>query len=289
MKASQGVRMDNFGNYLTIKQAKNFLSERINSKVSKLNLLEMAARGDIKLCVLFDGNVAEFQYKYPNPVCASNWTYKLKSAYIKIPSDAVNLKGGIITINSIKIVEVIRNSDYKADHSFYGGGCESLPKLRNGLFYGAYTSDTENVGNVKFAAFEANIDEAVIPKDDLLNLIEQSQNTAEEIEHQTIKPKIEPEIVSTYQPRNGVGKLAVKAAKEIEQSTGQRATTDQVMKTLQKWASDGTHSDCLREPGNLCVVWTTLKNNPKGFTIGACEKVLRNWNDGRDKSNLERR
>lgn len=188
--------MDNLGNYLTVKQAKKFLSERIKYKVSKRDLFELAARGRIKLCVSFDGNVAEFKYNYPDPTREGAFVYKLKNALIKIPSEAINLKGGIVKIIPIEVIEVVINSDYKAAHPFYGGGCESLAKLGNGMFYGTYTHDPENLGKIKFSPFEANSDDVVIPKQDLLDFIE-SKNTEQPEPQVTksahIQPWLEPD------------------------------------------------------------------------------------------------
>ncbi|MER0216059.1 MAG: hypothetical protein DU481_07660 [Nitrosomonas sp.] len=178
--------MDNLSNYLTIKQAKKFLSDKINRKVSKLALLELAARGDIKLCVLFEGNVAEFQYKHPEPIRASAFLFKLKNALIKIPPESINLRGGIVHIIPIEIIEAVINSDYKAAHPYYGGGCENLPRIQPGYFYGAYTSDPENAGKIKFATLEANIDEAVIPTQDLIDYIKDNK-FSKQLEPQTTK------------------------------------------------------------------------------------------------------
>jgi hypothetical protein len=84
-------------------------------------------------------------------------------------------------------------------------------------------------------------------------------------------------------PRIAVGKLAVKAAWEIEREMKRRATDKEVMSLLQKWADDGSEPGVLRESDreNRCVVWLTTKCEPKDYTLEACQKTLDKWNKSR--------
>ncbi|WP_090319900.1 hypothetical protein [Nitrosomonas oligotropha] len=197
MKASQGVRMDNFGNYLTIKQAKNFLSERINSKVSKLNLLEMAARGDIRLCAWFDGIVAEFKRHYPDPIRAGVFQVKLK-CYVRIPEHAISPISNTFSFESIEPVEVIHPYEtYRAPKEYQLPNNQPLPGVEPDHFWAAYSGNAGTGEKIKCVKYEINSTEAVTPKEDLLNLIEKNKNTGQSepqvTKSENIKPWLEPD------------------------------------------------------------------------------------------------
>lgn len=97
----------------------------------------------------------------------------------------------------------------------------------------------------------------------------------------TESPEEANQIESKFEPHNAVGKLAVKAAIEIERVTGRRAAVEDVMKKLQEWASVGSYPDILIKPGRGNVVWLTGKSEQRAFSIGACEKILEKWNKSR--------
>lgn len=117
------------------------------------------------------------------------------------------------------------------------------------------------------------------------------QEYLEYLEEQETKPfksllqaGVEPQkelkpISSKHEPHTAVGKLAVKAAVEIEHSTGRRATKKAVMEKLQEWADGGCHPDVLLKSNKTCksVTWLTGKSEQKEFTIEACEKTLGKW------------
>lgn len=172
-------------NYYKLKKAVKFLNSELKTNLDRSDVMEMAARGEFNLCVPFDGNVTEFKYSHPDPVRASAFLFKLKNALIKIPPESINLRGGIVHIIPIEIIEVIANTDYKAPHPYYGGGCENLPATKPGYFYGTYTPDHENAGKIKFAAFEANSDDAVIPAQDLLDFIRRIKEPKQPIQQTT--------------------------------------------------------------------------------------------------------
>ena len=88
---------------------------------------------------------------------------------------------------------------------------------------------------------------------------------------------------STYIPSNAIGKLAIKAATELEHGSRKGAFQKQVMELLQKWADDGSEPDVLSmsDKKNRAVIWKTDKQRPKPFTLDACGKTLKKWNLGR--------
>lgn len=91
------------------------------------------------------------------------------------------------------------------------------------------------------------------------------------------------DIQNSYRPHNSVGKLAVKAAIEIETKTKRRAIAKEVMELLQKWADDGTEPYTLSksDKNKKAVHWMTDKAKSCIYTTDACEKTLEKWNKGR--------
>jgi hypothetical protein len=83
-----------------------------------------------------------------------------------------------------------------------------------------------------------------------------------------------------------IGKLAATAAWQIECESGRAATADKVMERLQKWATDGTHSDVLLrsdEKKKHAVIWRLKKTgSEKSYDIEACGKALETWMESRD-------
>lgn len=88
---------------------------------------------------------------------------------------------------------------------------------------------------------------------------------------------------STYTPRNAIGKLAVKAASEIEHETKVRASAKQVMERFQKWIDEKTETNYLIkfDKKNRSVTWNTENACEVIYTVYACEKTLGKWNKGR--------
>ena len=85
-------------------------------------------------------------------------------------------------------------------------------------------------------------------------------------------------------PNIAIGKLAIKAAWEIECKTGRSATADDVMARLQEWAEKG---DCeyLHSKFKSGVKWIPKRtNNPKVYSLEACGKALERWQDSRHRA-----
>lgn len=85
-------------------------------------------------------------------------------------------------------------------------------------------------------------------------------------------------------PKVGSGRMAVKAAWQIECETGRVATADKVMCLLQKWADEGSEPDVLLKSnkGKKSVQWKTKKTSlPKEYDLEACGKTLEAWSKSR--------
>ncbi len=97
------------------------------------------------------------------------------------------------------------------------------------------------------------------------------------------------EINSRYKPANAVGAKCVKAAIQVEQKTKRYATAKEVMELLQEWADIGAEPDALiaSDRKKLSVIWQTEKRVEKSFSLEACGKVLKKFNDGRKPLTIE--
>lgn len=86
-------------------------------------------------------------------------------------------------------------------------------------------------------------------------------------------------------PKTTSGKLAIKAAWEIECETGKRATAKQVIERLQTWVD---HKDNPKAVSELIkkipngVQWVTSAGKEKNYNKVTCQKTLETWNKSRD-------
>jgi hypothetical protein len=84
-------------------------------------------------------------------------------------------------------------------------------------------------------------------------------------------------------PRSVISRLAVKVAFEMEQESGRRAKSNEVMALLHDMA------DCGKEAGVLVgsnratntIEWATVRGEVATYTENACRKALVTWNDSR--------
>lgn len=80
-------------------------------------------------------------------------------------------------------------------------------------------------------------------------------------------------------PNIAIGKLAVKAAWELECKLDRRATADEVIKELQNCVDK---EDFLIEVIPHGVKWMTAKLKDKNYDITTCSKTLKLWNKSRE-------
>lgn len=104
-----------------------------------------------------------------------------------------------------------------------------------------------------------------------------------EVQWKDLNKWIEDEFIPEEQdsdgkPRTAVGKLAIKAAKKIETEKQCRASGEDVMALLRKWAELGYEPDCLIAPfGEDSVIWMTDMSVRKPYTLRACKITLSRW------------
>jgi len=84
-------------------------------------------------------------------------------------------------------------------------------------------------------------------------------------------------------PNTSVGRLAIKAAWQIECETHRAASRDDVMVRLQKWADDGCELEVLVRSNKpkRGVEWQTKDAKSKLYDIQACGKTLQTWTKSR--------
>lgn len=116
----------------------------------------------------------------------------------------------------------------------------------------------------------------------------QQQGEAEAVTQESAQPVgVEP-VTNELQipgnlPRIAVGRLAVKAAWEIELETGRAATVRRVMQRLQSWADEGKEPAVLirLDRGKRSVVWRTEDGKEKNYDEEACGKAIERWMQSR--------
>lgn len=149
--------------YYSIKDAADFLNFELKQNLNPSDILEIAARGQIRLCIWFDGLVVAFYYDLPEPR-AWGPAHDFRG-YIKIPLRVIKPSGGIVYFESIEIAEVVK---LQSTEEF------KLPYICSANFWGTYTCDVET-GEIKCHGFKTNINDAVIPTEDILALLSTSQ------------------------------------------------------------------------------------------------------------------
>lgn len=76
------------------------------------------------------------------------------------------------------------------------------------------------------------------------------------------------------------GKLAVKAAWQIECESGKRATATCVIERLKTWVDSDDYPELLEKISHG-VKWATKKGKANSYDIDACGKTLETWNKSR--------
>lgn len=157
--------------YYSIQDAVDFLNLELKKNLTPLDIVEIAARGEIRLCTWFDGLIIEFKddLLVAMPVVGSP-IYEFRG-YIKIPLEVIKPRGGIVEFESIEIIEIVQSRE-----EF------QLSRICFPYFWGTYTCIPET-GEVKRQPLKIDINDAVIPTEDILALlaINQKKKTSEAI------------------------------------------------------------------------------------------------------------
>ncbi|MBL8500469.1 MAG: hypothetical protein LZF85_07975 [Nitrosomonas sp.] len=293
-------------NYYTLDEAASFLTDRLDEKFTPDSLLRLAAsrESELDLCMYFHGAL-EFQQE--NTKEGGLWPPFLTSdnfrGYIKIPVDAIHPdRDNFSPFQYARVIEELSNgifTDPSAEKvlfpTLYAKRIESMDSSPAIPFH-PQDATTLNILLEPLAQeptpipFEASRSKSLIPEKSLFDFIERKK--MEQPEPQVAISETNNDDIPGKQPRIAIGKLAIKAAWEIEREhkSKRRATANEVMERLQSWADAGTHPDVLYESNKRRkqVTWLKGKSGDKVFTFEACEKALSKWNESRDNSNLSR-
>lgn len=141
------------------------------------------------------------------------------------------------------------------------------PRVRRDFFEVVSVSDFNAWLKTQGVEYQLDSPEQVLHGDDIPEQ-ERDKNTVE--------------IPGKLPPREA-GKLAIKAAWQIECETKRRASAKEVMTLLQAWADAGKESAILIKslPSKRAVQWLTTKGEYREYTSEACGKTLATWHKSR--------
>ncbi len=150
--------------YYQLNEAADFLSAEHDQRVTKRDVLEMAGRGEVRLCLWFSGAVCEFEEVDPfdTPIPWGN-SHSFRG-YVQIPRDYISPEGGSVRFGSGEFVELVYSPT----------GDPKPPSVKYPSFYGAYDLDAAT-GFAIHTPFIGSCDEALVPAIDLLALSGASQ------------------------------------------------------------------------------------------------------------------
>ncbi|SEQ22659.1 hypothetical protein [Nitrosomonas ureae] len=147
--------------YYSIDEAAEFLTSEHGQKITRMDVMELAARGDIRLCAWF--NESLILYKEPFPklersdyhICTSGFAFK---GYIQIPLELINLNSKKIDFYPMVIIEAITLLN------------NLLPMKATPPGFFARSNYVEGLDEYMPSMLTTDCDNALIPTLDLLNL-----------------------------------------------------------------------------------------------------------------------
>lgn len=96
--------------YYSIEEAAEFLTSEHKQNITRKDVMELATRGDIRLCVWLNENLYLFTEPLPElrpgdyPVCGSGYAFK---GYVQIPLEAINPDSKKIKFYPMVIIEAV--------------------------------------------------------------------------------------------------------------------------------------------------------------------------------------
>lgn len=228
--------------YYSINDAADFLNLELKQNLKPSDMLEIAARGKIRLCIWFDGLLLAFLDDFLDPK-AWGPTYDFRG-YIKIPTKVIKPSGGEVFFESIEIAEVVK---LHSSEEF------QLPYICSANFWGTYTCDAET-GEIKCHGFKININEAVIPTEDILALLSTNQK------------KESPQINATNQHKSNMLMILNQASNKFWTNVDKSDPTTYPKKvTVVAWLEENGFSQTLAEKGATIIrpEWVPAGRRPE--------------------------
>lgn len=155
--------------YYSIEEAAEFLTSEHKQNITRMNVMELASRGDIRLCAWFNENLCLLTKPLPilEPgdyhICGSGYTFK---GYIQIPLEMINPNSTKIDFFPMIIIESISQDNIH------------LPMKATHPGFFASSSYVEGLDEYMPSMLKVDCDNAVIPAEDQFNLSSKSSETA---------------------------------------------------------------------------------------------------------------
>ena len=93
------------------------------------------------------------------------------------------------------------------------------------------------------------------------------------------------ELIPGSLPNTLMGKLAIKAAWQIECKKGKHASAFEVFSRLKKWINEELECDVLIKLENNEIIWRKMNGELNRYSYSTCQKALQRWHKTR-KSNI---
>ncbi|MDV6341228.1 hypothetical protein R2103_05535 [Nitrosomonas sp. Is24] len=171
------------GDYYTIAEAAEFIASKTGKKKNVKDVLLNAKKGKIRLCMWFNGTLYKFNRDKGTNKLQSIDDYKF-SGYIQIPCKRITPEGGEIQFGEVTLIEVV---DVWASN-------RDPRTLDDNELSGRYF-DSQYNGYLPQNLF-CNLDEALIPEQDLDDFVGQYQAERSLTNKDTSAIKITPETES---------------------------------------------------------------------------------------------
>lgn len=145
--------------YYKLDEAAEYLSVESKQLLGCRDILEIAARGDIRLCFWFNGTLTIFKNVSPLEEPEFRSAPYTMRGYIQVPRSSIDPGGRVSEFDSANIIEEVESPD---------GGPPPMNWFPDEYFLGQYDCEPER--GCFHTPFSVSIDEAVIPAADLLAL-----------------------------------------------------------------------------------------------------------------------
>ncbi len=255
------------GDYYTLAEAAEFIASKTGKKKNIKNVLLDAKRGKIRLCTWFDGTLYKFNYDIKGTGKLQSIDGYKFSGYIQIPGVRITPEGGEIQLGGVTLIEVVDVWASNRD-----------PRTLDDNELSDRYFDQQYDGYLPQNLY-CNLDDALVPEQDLDDLIVNQHKEIKQPIHQHQQP------IPGKLPNTTMGRLAVKVAWELECELRRKASADEVIKRLQHLVVV-KKEEILIKATSHGVMWITTTYKEKEYDKLACSKTLKSWHKSRAIQNL---
>jgi len=153
--------------YCSITESAAFLSKETGEKVSSRGVLDLAARGELRLCIWFNGTTELYcYYPHSSPQLEQMITNKWVKGYIQIPKENIAPEHRKFNIPYAVIIETYDSGNNEDTWLARG---ETMIAIR------PIKSFNENTHKVEYDAIIVDTENALIPTLDLMELVSKNK------------------------------------------------------------------------------------------------------------------